>query len=87
MLGKFKKQLLNKGELYLNIKVRPNASKTEIRQVMDETIKINIAAPAVKNKANQELVKFLAKEFAISKNNVKLISGMGEPRKLVKLIK
>ena len=85
-------ELINKidkeGETYLRIKVRPNASKNEIREEMtDGTWKINIAAVAERGKANEELVKFLAKELKIRKENVKIISGAGDHVKLIKIIK
>lgn len=84
MLSKFKKQFNKNGEVYLRIKVRARAAKTAVREILeDETIKIDIAAPPVKGKANQELIKFLAKEFEISGKNVKIISGAGERIKLI----
>ena len=87
MLELYKRQLKNRGELYLRVKVRPGAVKTTVIKVMDdETIKIDIAAPPIKGKANQELIKFLAKEFDILKNNVKIVSGAGERVKLIKII-
>ncbi len=78
--------LYSKGELYWRVKARPNAEQTAIKEVMaDKTVKIDIAAPAQKNRANQELMKFLAKEFAVSKNNVKIISGQTQKVKLIKI--
>jgi len=91
MLKNFIKQFNQAGEIYLRIKARPGASATAVKQIMEdgdgEIIKIDIAAPAVKNKANLELIRFLAREFAISKNNVKIIGGAGEREKLVKIVK
>ncbi len=87
MLSKFKKQFYGKGEIYLRIKVRAGAAKTDVREILeDETIKIDIAAPPIKGKANQELVKFLAREFEISGKNVKIISGAGDRVKLIRVI-
>lgn len=72
--------------MYLRIKVHPNAPKTELKETMtDGTLKINLAAPAEKNKANTELIKFLAKKFAISQENVIIISGKKERIKLIKM--
>ena len=86
MLNKYQNQLKKEKELYLRIKVRPGAAKTVVKEIMDDdTVKIDIAAPPVKNKANQELIKFLAREFELSKNNVKIISGAGERVKLIKV--
>ncbi len=88
MLEQYKRQLKNKGELYLRVKARPGAVRTAVIKAMDDgTIKVNIAAPPVKGKANQELVRFLAKEFAVLKNNVKIVSGGSGRVKLVRVIK
>ncbi len=88
MLKLYKRQLKNKGELYLRVKVRPGAVRTAVIKAMDdETIKVNIAAPPVKGRANQELIRFLAKEFAVLKNNVKIVSGGSGRVKLVRVVK
>ena len=90
MLDSYKKDLSQYGEVYLRIKARPASSVTAVKQILHdgagEIIKIDVAAPAVKNKANLELIKFLAHEFAINKNNVKIIGGAGEREKLVKIM-
>lgn len=91
MLNKFIKKFNQSGEIYLRIKVRPEAGVTKVKQLLEDEdgdiIKIDIAAPAVKGKANAELVKFLAREFAIGRNSVKIIGGAGERLKLVKIKK
>jgi len=87
MLSQYRKQLADKGELYLNCKVRPNSAKTEIKTFLDnDAIKINVAAVAKKDKANQELIKFLANEFEVNKSNVTIISGARDRNKLVKIV-
>lgn len=87
MLSKYKQLLKEKGELYLRVKARPGAAESVIREITDdETVKMDIAAPPVKGKANKELVEFLAKNFAVSKNNVKIISGAASRTKLIKII-
>jgi len=91
MLSQSLKRFNQDGEIYLRVKVRPGASATIVKQVMadsdGEIIKIDTAAPAVRGKANQKLIKFLAEEFAVDKNNIKIISGAGDRLKLVKIIK
>ncbi|MDD4332838.1 MAG: DUF167 domain-containing protein [Patescibacteria group bacterium] len=87
MLKKIIKTFQDKKEVYLRVKIHPNSSQNKITEIMsDETVKINIAAQPVKGKANQELIKFLAQEFGVTKNNIKIISGAGERVKLVKII-
>ena len=65
MLKQFKEKFNREQEIYLRIKVNPGASQTVVSDILaDETIKLDIAAAPEKNKANNELIKFLA-------NNVK----------------
>jgi uncharacterized protein (TIGR00251 family) len=86
MLNKFIKKLQKNSEVYLRIKARPNASKTVIKEIMeDDTVKLDISAPPVKGKANQELIKFLAREFNVQKDEIKIISGAGDKIKLIKI--
>ncbi len=88
MIAKFIKKLNKNSELYLRLKINPSSAKSEVKAVMtDETIKINILAPAEKGKANKELIKFLSKQFEVDKNNIKIISGAGNRLKLVKINK
>lgn len=91
MLTSFLKIFNQDGEIYLRVKIRSGAGATAVKQVLadsgGEIIKIDIAAPAVKGKANLELIKFLAREFAVAKNNVKIISGAGDKLKLAKIVK
>lgn len=74
--------------MYVKIKVIPKAPKTEIVEEMaDGTLKIRVAAPPEKGKANAELQKFLAKYFQTSKDNIVIISGKTDPLKLVRIEK
>jgi len=88
MLKDFLEKFNDKSEIYLRIKVRPNAQKTGPKRVLDDdTIKIDIAAPAEKNRANQELSRYLEKSFKVASGGVRIISGRSEALKLIKIIK
>ena len=77
MLEKYKNILKDKREVYLRAKVFPGSNKTEIKEIKTdnidgkdvETFIFKIKSPAEKNKANQELLKFLAKSFVVLENN------------------
>ncbi|NCT54812.1 DUF167 domain-containing protein [Candidatus Falkowbacteria bacterium] len=85
-LGSFKEILAKKRELYLRIKVIPGAGKNLVLEVLaDETVKIALKAQAEKGKANLELISFLASEFKVSKENIKIISGHSSRLKLLKI--
>ncbi len=88
MLKEFKQQFEKSGEIYLRVKVRPGANKTQIKEIMNnETVKIDIAAMPIKGKANQELINFLVQKFDVCKDNVKIINGLKTKDKLVKVVK
>ena len=70
----------------LRVKVIPRSPKTEIVGTMaDGTLKIRIAAPPEKNKANNELIRFLAAHYGVSR--VEIISGHSSALKMVLLFK
>ncbi len=63
----------------INIKVKPSAPSTRFRGVIvhngEKILKIDVAAPPEKGRANEELIKFLAKKLRISRSDVRLKSG------------
>lgn len=86
MLKEIIKNFANNKEIYLRVKVLPNAGKTAFLDKMaDGTIKIAIAATPEKGQANQELIKFLAIEMGVRKYQIKIVSGVSERIKLIKV--
>jgi len=86
MFDDYIEKLANNKEIYLKIKVSPNAGKTELLEIMsDGVIKIAIAATPENNKANLELLKFLAKELEVRKYQIKIVSGASDKLKLIKV--
>lgn len=78
--------LASQGTVTLSLRVRPNAPRTKVKDVMDDgSVKIDLAAPAEEGKANKELVRFLAEEFGVHVSQVELLSGGGNRRKLVRI--
>lgn len=72
--------------MYLRIKVIPKSPKNEIiEQLADGTLRIRIAAPPEKRKANKELIKFLAKEYNVSKDEIAIVSGKSDHLKLIRI--
>jgi uncharacterized protein (TIGR00251 family) len=68
----------------LRVKVIPRSAKTEIVGTMaDGTLKIRIAAPPEKGKANEELIRFLSAHF--KSKNVEIVSGQTAGLKMVRL--
>ncbi len=71
---------------YLRVKVIPKSPQSKlVEEMADGTLKIRIAAPPEKGKANLELIKFLSQHFDYPKNQIRIVSGKNDPLKLIKL--
>ncbi len=64
------------GDLFLEVRVLPRASRDQIRGISNARLKISICAPPVDNAANRHLQQFLAKEFGVAKSRVELLRGL-----------
>lgn len=72
----------------LSLKVRANASKTFVKGKMaDGSYKIDVAAVPEDNKANLELIRFLAKELDVMKSAIEIVSGQTSSRKIFRISK
>jgi uncharacterized protein (TIGR00251 family) len=70
----------------LRVKVIPRSAKTEIAgEMSDGTLKVKIAAPPEKGKANAALCAFLAGHFKVPRSAVTIVSGHGAALKLVRV--
>jgi uncharacterized protein (TIGR00251 family) len=68
----------------LAVRVTPRASKNEIVGILnDGTIKIHLTATPVEGKANEALLKFLAKLLDVSISQLKLVAGASGRNKLI----
>jgi len=70
----------------LRVKVTPRSPISEITgQLADGTLKVKIAAPPERGKANQVLVALLAAHFNVPRTSVTILSGHTASLKLVKI--
>ena len=71
----------------LKLRVQPRAQTTEWGEPMaDGTRKVRIAAPPEKGKANEELVRFLAEEYGVSRSAVEIRAGASGQTKQVRIV-
>ena len=69
--------------LLLNTYVQPRASRDEIVGPHANSLKVRITAPPVDGKANEHLLKYLAKEFGVARNQIVISAGkQGRQKKL-----
>ena len=72
--------------LIFTVRVIPKSSKSEIVGEHDGALKIKLNAPPVDGAANAELIKLLAKIFAVPKNHVEIVGGQTSKSKRIKII-
>ncbi|MBL7058287.1 DUF167 domain-containing protein [Patescibacteria group bacterium] len=88
MFKDLKKELQFKNTTYINTKIYPASISTKLTEIMEDgTYKISLKAKPEKNKANAELMKFLAKNLDIPIQNVIIINGKTSKIKLIKISK
>lgn len=80
------KKHLREGKICFQIKVIPKSNHTEIiGEMSNGTLKIRVAAVPEKNKANAEIIKFLANTFNVDKTRVHIVTGETSPIKLIEI--
>lgn len=67
----------------LSVHVQPKASASECVGFHGDAIKIRVAAPPVDGAANNELIRFLARELSIPATSVQIQSGASGRHKRV----
>ncbi len=67
------------------VQVQPNASRNKIARFEDGVWHLRIAAPPVKGKANQELLKFLSDILGVGKVNLIIEKGTTSKRKVISI--
>jgi len=67
----------------LAVKVVPGSSRTQVAGRLGETLKVTLAAPPEKGKANRLLLEVLAKVLRRPRSALAITSGAGSPRKEV----
>ena len=67
----------------ISLRVQPNASRNELVDFTNGVLKVKVAAPPVKGKANEELIVFLSEILGISKGSLSIITGHTSRSKVV----
>ncbi len=65
----------------LDIWAQPGAKKDEISGLYQGCVKIRIKAPAVDNKANKAIMKYISKRLGLKNRQVRLESGHSSRKK------
>jgi len=69
----------------LKVYLQPKSSKNEIVGPFRDGIKVKITAPPVEGKANEGLIRFLAKEWGIPSSEIEILRGHHSHEKTLKI--
>ena len=67
------------------VKVKPNAKQQKIEELADGSLNVHLKSPPVDGKANEELIKLLAKKFDVPKSSIRIKSGATSRQKLIEI--
>jgi len=73
------------GGVEINIKVVPGASRDRIVGILGDALKIQVAAPPEKGKANKSVCALLAEAVGVHRRDVAVVGGQTSPRKVVRV--
>ncbi len=67
------------------VKVKPNAKQQKIEELADGSLNAHLKSPPLDGKANEELIKLLAKKFDVPKSSIRIKSGATSRQKLIEI--
>ncbi|MEI7639938.1 MAG: DUF167 domain-containing protein [bacterium] len=73
------------GVFIIKVKVAPNAGKSLLAGEHNGALKLKIGAPPDKNKANHEVISFLAEVLKTKKININILQGETSRDKVVSI--
>lgn len=76
----------NNGNLILNLYIQPGAKSNGVIGLHGDALKIKLASPPLDGKANKALLQFIATQFNIPGQKIKLIRGEKSRYKTIKLL-
>jgi len=69
----------------ISIKVHPRAKRTSIAGRLGDAWKLDLAAPPVDGKANEECIRFFAELVHIPRSRVRIVTGLTSRMKVVEI--
>jgi uncharacterized protein (TIGR00251 family) len=69
----------------VTVKVHPRAKRSAVTGRFGEAWKLDLAAPPVDGKANEECIRFLAEMAGVARSRVRIVSGATSRMKTVEV--
>ena len=70
---------------HIAVKVHPRARRTGISGRLGDAWKVDLAAPPVEGKANEECVRFLAELAGVPRSRVRIVTGLSGRMKVIEV--
>jgi uncharacterized protein (TIGR00251 family) len=72
-------------QFIFKVYLHPKSSKNEVVGPYRDGIKVKVTAPPTEGKANEALIRFLAKEFGTSPSRIEIIKGLHSREKTLRM--
>jgi uncharacterized protein (TIGR00251 family) len=69
----------------ITLTVKANAKQDKVEETPAGVYRVQVKAPPVEGRANEAVIKVLAKHFGVPKSDVAIIAGMGSKRKVARI--
>jgi len=69
----------------IRVSVKPNSRTEEVSHEGDSFI-VRVREPAKEGKANQAVIKLLARHFGVPQSQVRIISGLRSKNKIIEVV-
>jgi len=72
-------------EVILKVYLQPRSSRNEIVGPYRDGIKVRVTAAPVEGRANEVLLRFLAKEFGVTPSSIEIVKGHRSREKIIRI--
>ena len=69
----------------LTVKVHPRARRTALAGRFGDAYKLDLAAPPVDGKANEECIRYIAELAGVPRSRVRIVTGLTNRTKVVEI--
>lgn len=70
-------------EARISVRVHPGSSRSEIVGFTEGVLRVKVAAPPVKGKANRELIIYLSQQLGVDRGALTIIKGQTSRNKVI----
>lgn len=72
--------------IFLRLKVVPGSSRDRIVGELAGALKVTVAAPPERGKANKAVTRLVAEALGLRPHQVEVIGGIGSPNKTIRIV-